>query len=224
MKDFYRDEAFYDLPVQIDNVRNLDSTGNNTSNSSRARRKSGGRRGSNNSAIASSESASPALSIIGSTLSLASSLAGAVGDWVGMPFRSTRIYQCLDSFFRTESLTGDSQFQCDYCKRLTDGEKTLFIKKLPEVDIIYKQKQHVYQYSDVIINIKTLVLQLKRFRYSYFSSKIRSHVDFPKDELDMADYLSPDLDDEQMDARYELYGMCQQYSYNFVSLLILPMI
>jgi hypothetical protein len=97
-----------------------------------------------------------------------SRLFGSVGNYLGFFENPIPLEDCLSSFFKVELLTGEERYQCDHCKRLTDGEKQFRIKYAPEV----------------------LVIQLKRFRYdSYFSSKVRTPVIFPENELDLRPYM-----------------------------------
>ncbi|CAI2177544.1 18397_t:CDS:10 [Funneliformis geosporum] len=122
--------------------------------------------------------------------STSSSVMGSLVGFLG----AVRLQDCLSSFCATEKLTGVDRYECDKCKSLTDCQKTLRITQLPEI----------------------LCIQLKRYRfdsYSYFSSKIATHVQFPMEDLDMKPYSSEKINSEidNQDTlnitKYDLYGL-----------------
>lgn len=91
----------------------------------------------------------------------------------------THLDECLDDFFKKESLSGDNQYACDACRSKTDAERGIELLELPAV----------------------LHLQLMRFVYDMKSNsrkKIQSPMTFPK-TLDLTKYCT-NLREEQNDA------------------------
>ncbi len=80
-----------------------------------------------------------------------------------------QLTDCLSAFFSDDDLKDDNMYNCEKCKKLTNGVKYSKILKLPEI----------------------LIIQLKRFRHdmSIYSSKINSYIAFPMDNLNMQPFV-----------------------------------
>lgn len=82
------------------------------------------------------------------------------------------LQDCLRLFHQAETLQGREAYDCERCKRKSEGVKLLKIEKLPEL----------------------LVLHLKRFRVEGSSfgggaTKDTKSVTFPLNELDMREFV-----------------------------------
>ena len=87
------------------------------------------------------------------------------------PTVSPTLEDCLSAFFVADELEGDNMYSCSNCKKLRDGKRyARLIEPLPEV----------------------LCIHLKRFRHDYNNgiSKIKQHVIFPLNKLDLRPYLA----------------------------------
>ncbi|CAD7923961.1 unnamed protein product [Amoebophrya sp. A120] len=85
--------------------------------------------------------------------------------------RGIALDDCIRKFCEPEQLTGTEQYDCEKCKKKSNGEKVMYIKELPEI----------------------LAIHLKRFSYSngWFGNKNTKPVSFPIQELCMAQHLDP---------------------------------
>lgn len=93
------------------------------------------------------------------------------------------LYDCLLSFCLPEELTGDDKFMCTTCQRKTKSQREIKIITPPN----------------------TLVLVIKRFKFSGFGSKISTFIKFPK-ELDLRYFLL-----KPKSCVYHLTGMIQHF-------------
>ena len=89
------------------------------------------------------------------------------------------IYDCLDLFTREEII---KNIFCEKCNKKTNFKKRLEIDKFP----------------------KYLTLILKRFKYTkMFTSKIDNLIQFPLENLDMTNYITP----KEGKIKYDLFGV-----------------
>ena len=89
------------------------------------------------------------------------------------------IYDCLDLFTREEVI---KNIFCEKCNKKTNFNKRLQIDKFP----------------------KYLTLILKRFKFTkMFTTKIDSLIQFPLDNLDMTNYITP----KEGKIKYDLFGV-----------------
>ena len=89
------------------------------------------------------------------------------------------IYDCLDLFTREEIM---KNILCEKCNKKTNFKKRLEIDKFP----------------------KYLTLILKRFKYTkMFTTKIDNLIQFPLENLDMTNYLTP----KEGKIKYNLFGV-----------------
>lgn len=102
--------------------------------------------------------------------------------------KGVELTDCLRKFCAPEYLVGKDKYECEHCKRKTDGERRFAFKDLPEV----------------------LCIHIKRFRYdsSWFNAQKNSRVvNFPVNRtLDMSSFL------EEVPAHpveYRLIGLIQ---------------
>mmetsp|Transcript_17196 Transcript_17196/g.49750 ORF Transcript_17196/g.49750 Transcript_17196/m.49750 type:complete len:942 (-) Transcript_17196:70-2895(-) len=102
--------------------------------------------------------------------------------------KGVEITDCLRKFCAPEYLVGKDKYDCDHCKRKTDGERRFAFKDLPEV----------------------LCIHIKRFRYdaSWFNATKNSRVvTFPVNRtLDMGPFLE---DPVPYPVEYRLIGLIQ---------------
>ena len=95
---------------------------------------------------------------------------------------------CLQHFHQKEQLKEDNAWYCGKCKRHVCASKEMEIAKLPKV----------------------LILNLKRFKMSRYSTKLTSFVDYPVTDLDMAQYIiGPHT--AQHSLLYDLYAVVIHY-------------
>ncbi|KAG0251884.1 Ubiquitin carboxyl-terminal hydrolase 20 [Mortierella polycephala] len=113
------------------------------------------------------------------------SLMDSVAGWLSIGNKTIKLQDCLASFCATEELTGEDRYRCTQCNALNDCRKTFRITQLPE----------------------TLCIHLKRFRYDTYSSKITSYVNFPLEDLDMAQFFKSTDPVERKNTKYDLYAM-----------------
>lgn len=82
---------------------------------------------------------------------------------------------CIREFCKAEVLTGDSQWNCNKCKKKKDAQKRLSLWKLPSVLIIHLKRLFNYftcQYSNLISNViiwSCLSLPYFTYLFLYFS-------------------------------------------------------
>ena len=89
------------------------------------------------------------------------------------------IYDCLDLFTREEAI---KNIFCEKCNKKTNFKKRLQIDKFP----------------------KYLTLILKRFKYTkMFTTKIDNLIQFPLENLDMTNYITP----KEGKIKYDLFGV-----------------
>ena len=89
------------------------------------------------------------------------------------------IYDCLDLFTREETM---KNIFCEKCNKKTNFKKRLEIDKFP----------------------KYLTLILKRFKYTkMFTTKIDNLIQFPLENLDMTNYITP----KEGKIKYDLFGV-----------------
>ncbi|RWS10968.1 Ubiquitin carboxyl-terminal hydrolase 20-like protein [Dinothrombium tinctorium] len=166
-------ETFQDLSLPIPNRDHLHML--RAAASQTSKENSGVSLGTN----ASSSSYNP-LSRASSTLSLSSNNVNLpsiyhwiwgwlewVLSWLWGP--AVSLQDCLSAFFSADELKGDNMYSCEKCKKLRNGIKFSKVLQLPEI----------------------LCIHLKRFRHELlYSSKISSHVTFPLEGLDMAQFMA----------------------------------
>ena len=90
------------------------------------------------------------------------------------------IEQAFRKFTAPENLIKDNQYKCDSCKKLRDARKQTVLGKLPLV----------------------LTVQLKRFGYSKYGSKVSNFVSFPE-ILD----VSPFTGNSKSPIKYQLFAV-----------------
>ena len=107
-------------------------------------------------------------------------------QWFGRLFIPPTVHldDCLDVFFNPEALEKDNRYSCDRCHRLTNGFKSVRIKKLPEV----------------------LTIHLNRYQvtsgHGSGLQKITTNLQFPLVDFDVGKYLTVDeeeVEDEDED-------------------------
>jgi len=102
--------------------------------------------------------------------------------------KGVEITDCLRKFCAPEYLVGKDKYECEHCKRKTDGERKFAFRDLPEV----------------------LCIHIKRFRYdsSWFNATKNSRVvTFPVNKtLDMAPFLE---EASSQPVEYRLIGLIQ---------------
>nr|VZI12187.1 unnamed protein product [Spirometra erinaceieuropaei] len=97
---------------------------------------------------------------------------------------TVQLDDCLAAFFAEDELSGENQYYCSRCAKLSNGLMHSELIRLPEV----------------------LCLHLKRFRNdSHSLSKISSSVTFPLHRLDLSSYLHPSCSDKV--TTYDLMGV-----------------
>ncbi|KAL0476476.1 UBP4 [Acrasis kona] len=99
--------------------------------------------------------------------------------------QNSSLTQCLNNFSSMETLRGNNKFHCDRCNSLQEAQKSIKIKKLPQV----------------------MAIQLKRFKYSeeiQNNKKLSYRVAFPF-ELKMCN-TSQDCESDP-DTPYELFAV-----------------
>ncbi len=112
-------ERFYDLSISIPSKTVMDKLSANSPDSSRQQSYGGW------------------WSSIGSTIG---NFLGCVSKNEDVPYtllrltrRTVLLEDCLQAFCTTEDLLGADRYMCEFCKTLTDGEKTFHLLRLPEV-------------------------------------------------------------------------------------------
>ncbi|MES1923017.1 Ubiquitin carboxyl-terminal hydrolase 20, partial [Bonamia ostreae] len=103
-----------------------------------------------------------------------SSFLGSIKKFFGDNLPPVTIEECLSHFCKTEGLDEDEMYFCRFCAKKVAAQKRFFFEKVP----------------------RTLVIQLKRFaskRHGHDGhgdmTKLRNHVAFPADDLDLSSYL-----------------------------------
>jgi len=104
-----------------------------------------------------------------------------------------KLYDCLKEHMATNTLIDKNKYQCTTCKDYKDATQKIYIWELPEILIIHLKRFH----SEMIGNM-------------YRTEKITTKIDFPLDNLDMAEFISPH-NKERKNTVYELYAVTQQY-------------
>merc|ERR1711879_785328 len=99
--------------------------------------------------------------------------------------KTVSLKDCLDSLVEPRLLSGDDMWQCPTCEKPQEATLASSIERLPQ----------------------TLVIHLKRFYYTKMRrGKISTLVDFPIEELRLADWCSP-----ADDGAYDLYGVVNHH-------------
>ncbi|XP_041838100.1 ubiquitin carboxyl-terminal hydrolase 8 isoform X2 [Melanotaenia boesemani] len=110
--------------------------------------------------------------------------------YLSLPLASTSkcsLQDCLRLFSKEEKLTDNNKVFCRHCKAHRDSTKKLEIWKVPPI----------------------LLVHLKRFSYEgRWKQKLQTSVDFPLDNLDLAQYV---IGPKQSMKRYSLYGVSNHY-------------
>uniref|UniRef100_I3IUF0 Ubiquitin carboxyl-terminal hydrolase 8 n=1 Tax=Oreochromis niloticus TaxID=8128 RepID=I3IUF0_ORENI len=110
--------------------------------------------------------------------------------YLSLPLASTSkcsLQDCLRLFSKEEKLTDNNKVFCRHCKAHRDSTKKLEIWKVPPI----------------------LLVHLKRFSYEgRWKQKLQTSVDFPLDNLDLAQYV---IGPKQSLKRYNLYGVSNHY-------------
>uniref|UniRef100_A0A3B3DD89 Ubiquitin carboxyl-terminal hydrolase 8 n=1 Tax=Oryzias melastigma TaxID=30732 RepID=A0A3B3DD89_ORYME len=110
--------------------------------------------------------------------------------YLSLPLASTSkcsLQDCLRLFSKEEKLTDNNKVFCRHCKAHRDSTKKLEIWKVPPI----------------------LLVHLKRFSYEgRWKQKLQTSVDFPLDNLDLAQYV---IGPKQTLKRYNLYGVSNHY-------------
>jgi ubiquitin carboxyl-terminal hydrolase 8 len=102
-----------------------------------------------------------------------------------------KLSDCLREHCSKYMLVDKNKYQCSNCKDYRDATQVTFVWELPEI----------------------LIIHLKRFSSELIGNfcrteKISTKIDFPLDNLDLTDYISPY---NKKEARYELYAVDQQF-------------
>lgn len=98
--------------------------------------------------------------------------------------QNSSISNCLETFSKSEMLTGSNKFYCEHCHSLQEAAKTIKLKKLPKV----------------------LALHLKRFKYNESLNrniKLFYRVEYPK-TLRISNTTEDSIDSDKF---YELYAI-----------------
>ncbi|KAM3876751.1 ubiquitin carboxyl-terminal hydrolase 8 [Diretmus argenteus] len=110
--------------------------------------------------------------------------------YLSLPLASTSkcsLQDCLKLFSKEERLTDNNKVFCRHCKAHRDSTKKLEIWKVPPI----------------------LLVHLKRFSYEgRWKQKLQTSVDFPLDNLDLAQYV---IGPRQSLKKYGLYGVSNHY-------------
>ncbi|XP_047219609.1 ubiquitin carboxyl-terminal hydrolase 8 [Girardinichthys multiradiatus] len=110
--------------------------------------------------------------------------------YLSLPLASTSkcsLQDCLRLFSKEEKLTDNNKVFCRHCKAHRDSTKKLEIWKVPPIVLVH----------------------LKRFSYEgRWKQKLQTSVDFPLDNLDLAQYV---IGPKQNLKRYNLYGVSNHY-------------
>uniref|UniRef100_A0A4W6CEN2 Ubiquitin carboxyl-terminal hydrolase 8 n=1 Tax=Lates calcarifer TaxID=8187 RepID=A0A4W6CEN2_LATCA len=110
--------------------------------------------------------------------------------YLSLPLASTSkcsLQDCLRLFSKEERLTDNNKVFCRHCKAHRDSSKKLEIWKVPPI----------------------LLVHLKRFSYEgRWKQKLQTSVDFPLDNLDLAQYV---IGPKHNLKRYSLYGVSNHY-------------
>lgn len=102
---------------------------------------------------------------------------------------ATTLDACFEYFSVAEVLDENNQWYCPHCKKFVCAEKKLDIWQVPKI----------------------LIIQLKRFYGSGWSTrKLDKFVDFPE-ILDMKKYVIGPQKDEEGELKYRLYAVSNQY-------------
>ncbi|KAM7405891.1 hypothetical protein PAMP_000308 [Pampus punctatissimus] len=110
--------------------------------------------------------------------------------YLSLPLASTSkcsLQDCLRLFSKEEKLTDNNKVFCRHCKAHRDSTKKLEIWKVPPIVLVH----------------------LKRFSYEgRWKQKLQTSVDFPLDNLDLAQYV---IGPKQILKKYNLYGVSNHY-------------
>ncbi|KAK5609480.1 hypothetical protein CRENBAI_007990 [Crenichthys baileyi] len=110
--------------------------------------------------------------------------------YLSLPLASTSkcsLQDCLRLFSKEEKLTDNNKVFCRHCKAHRDSTKKLEIWKVPPIVLVH----------------------LKRFSYEgRWKQKLQTSVDFPLDNLDLAQYV---IGPKQNLRKYNLYGVSNHY-------------
>ncbi|KAM7424427.1 hypothetical protein PAMA_000666 [Pampus argenteus] len=110
--------------------------------------------------------------------------------YLSLPLASTSkcsLQDCLRLFSKEEKLTDNNKVFCRHCKAHRDSTKKLEIWKVPPIVLVH----------------------LKRFSYEgRWKQKLQTSVDFPLDNLDLAQYV---IGPKQGLKKYNLYGVSNHY-------------
>jgi ubiquitin carboxyl-terminal hydrolase 8 len=98
--------------------------------------------------------------------------------------RGYKLDQCFQTFLQEEHIGNHGQWYCEYCDKLTDAKKKLYLLELPRV----------------------LIIQLKRFNYNLQSyAKINTLIEYDLDNLDINEHVVKSHRD--MSIRYNLIAV-----------------
>jgi len=112
---------------------------------------------------------------------------------IGIPrsFSTVKLTDCLRENSSKSLLVGSDKYQCTNCKDKTDATQITYI----------------WEAADI------LIIHLKRFTSEMIGNYCRTDknstkIDFPLDDLDLNEYISPY---NKKESKYELYGVVHQY-------------
>ncbi len=143
---------------------------------------------------------------------------------------ATSWQDCLRLFSKEEKLTDNNKVFCRHCKAHRDSTKKLEIWKVPPILLVHLKRSVVMFALKGIQRTLSFVTRSKtRFpfslcRFSYegrWKQKLQTSVDFPLDNLDLAQYV---IGPRQNLKRYSLYGVsvsrskiyyCEDYYYYY---------
>lgn len=107
---------------------------------------------------------------------------------------TVRLSDCLKENSSKCMLIGRDKYQCANCKDYKEATQVTYIWEVPEI----------------------LIIHLKRFSSEMDGNRCRmdknsTRIDFPLDDLDLQDYISPHNRSPRDQTTYELYGVVQQF-------------
>ena len=107
-------------------------------------------------------------------------------------YSTVSLVDCLKKYSSQYALANEDKYQCLHCKDYKDATQITYIWEVPEILII-----HLKRFTNEIV-------------YNNYcrTEKNSTKIDFPLDNLDLSDYISPH---NKKEAKYELYGVVQQH-------------
>lgn len=115
---------------------------------------------------------------------------------IAIPKSSTPVAlsDCLKEHSSKYMLVDKNKYQCNNCKDYRDATQVTFLWEAPEIMII-----HLKRFSSELIG-----------NYCR-TEKNSTKINFPLNNLDMSEYISPYNKKNNDNFKYELYGVVQQY-------------